>query len=92
MDNPLNTDICQNRHGGNTQSIAANKKVGKMRDRAKIIEFLKANGKGYSKQIARNLDKPLNTLSGRFSELLRDGVIERTGEVVEGCAVLRLKH
>jgi len=44
-----------------------------------------------SKQIAKTLQRPLRCISGRISELLAAGVIERTGERWEGCAMLRLK-
>ncbi len=92
MQDSLLFDICETRHGGNAHSVAANKRADKLADRQAIIEFLRAHGKGYSKEIARAMKKPLNALSGRFSELKRDNVIEIIPNVsAEGCAIYRLK-
>ena len=84
-------DITENRHKGSPESIAANKRVNKVKDRAKVFELIGKLGYSYSKQIARLMDKPLNSISGRFSELKRDGMIEPTGDRNEGCAVYQLK-
>lgn len=91
MELPL-FDICESRHGGSETSIEANRKVDKAGDRQRVVEaFQKMGGKGYSKQIARILHKPLNSLSGRLSELLAMGILEKTEDRAEGCAILRLK-
>ena len=83
-------DICINRHQGNPQSQFANKKVMKQKDRQFIVDYLTQNGKSYSKRIARAMNKQLNQISGRLSELKAEGIIEGTDEVVEGCQVYQL--
>ena len=83
-------DICINRHQGNPQSKEANRKVLKLKDRKFIVDYLTKNGKAYSKQLARAMEKQLNQISGRISELKADGIIEGTEEIIEGCQVYRL--
>ena len=78
-------DICKNKHRGNEQSITANEKVLKKKDRNFILEYLEKNGEGYSKNLARAMNKQLNQISGRLSELKADGLIEATGLISEGC-------
>ncbi len=84
-------DICKNRHRGNLQSIIANTKVDKIKDRLKVYELIVSLKKPYSKYIARMMGKQLNCISGRLSELKRDEIIEVTGETIEGCSVYQLK-
>ncbi len=91
----LDFDICERKHSGNPASVEANKRAArnKVSDRLRIIEFLKANGTAYSKQVAAAFNVPLHHLSGRWSELKRDGVVEEIeGERIEGCAVMRLRR
>lgn len=85
-------DICLNRHQGNVQSLIANKRVQKERDRALVLAYIIKTGSAYSKQIARAMGKQLNQISGRISELKASEIIEETGERAEGCAVYRLKE
>lgn len=70
-------DICSNRHGGNAESVEANRAVNKSRLRLLILANLRfrdmtceevENATGLSHQ----------TCSARFSELKRDGLIEPT--------------
>lgn len=84
-------DICERKHGGVATSVAANRKVNKELDRAKCLNFIRAKGTATSKEIARYMNKPLNSVSGRCSELLAIGAIERTSERRDGCAALRVK-
>ena len=91
VDELTNPDICANKHGGNEQSEAANERVDKQKDRAFVLNFIKENGTGYSKQIARAMNKPLNCISGRLTELKADGEIVSTGTKWEGCEVYELK-
>jgi hypothetical protein len=84
-------DICSNRHNGNEQSEEANHKVCKEVDREFIYVFIEQHKIGYSKQLARVMNKGLNCISGRFSELKEDNRIVDTGERKEGCAVYRIK-
>lgn len=85
-------DVCANKHNFNEQSVEANKKVNKEIDRQRIINFLTSNGNGYSKQIARYMNKELHKISGRLSELKLDGVIADTGLRQEGCAIYKLNN
>jgi Fic family protein len=45
-----------------------------------------------SKQVAYALGRPLNAISGRLSELLAMGELERTGARMDGAAVLRVRR
>lgn len=85
-------DICINRHQGNAQSLIANKRVQKERDRATVLAIIIKTGKSHSKEIARLMNKQLNQISGRISELKANEIIEETGERIDGCAVYRLKN
>ena len=89
-------DICYNRHGGNEQSKAANKRVRKETDRGAIINYLQEFKTGTSKQIAEHLGKQLNKISGRFTSLKNDNIIvpcisiDGIKWIVDGCQVYRL--
>lgn len=86
-------DICSGKHGGNPQSELAFKKVRLHKDRNIILDFIEKNGSGYLKQLAREMGKQKNEISGRFSDLKKDGLIEplldKDGNRVtlEGCQV-----
>lgn len=70
-------DICANRHGGNAESVAANRGTNKERDtamilrRLSILDFTCDEMEHYS-----NLSH--QTCSARFSDLKRLGLIEPT--------------
>ena len=88
-------DITSNKHRGNDQSKEANKKVNKLADRQKIVDYLKEYKVGTSKDFARYLGKQLNQISGRLTELRLDNIIEPNecfGNTVvkEGCLEYRL--
>lgn len=85
-------DVCAGKHQGNEQSETANLKVDKEVDRAFIYNFIKKHNTGYSKQLARVMNKGLNCISGRFSELKTDNMIVDTGQRHEGCAVYKIKN
>ena len=88
-------DICANRHKNNPQSELAFKKVKLQKDRNTILDFLDKNNTGHSKQLARFMGKPLNCISGRISDLKKDGLIEPVIDedgnrvTLEGCQVYR---
>jgi hypothetical protein len=89
-------DICYNKHQGNEQSTTANKQVQKENDRAKIVKYFQEFSTGTLKEVANHLDKQLNQISGRFTELKADEIIEPDlfyGEkhTRNGCLVYRLK-
>jgi len=83
-------DICINRHGGNTHSEIANNTVLKEKDRQVIYDLIVKNKTLTSKEAARMMNKQLNQISGRFTELKASEIIEETGETREGCAVYRI--
>jgi len=56
-------DICINRHKNNPSSNIANSKVDKANCRDFIYNFIKENGAGYLKQLARAMGKQKNEIS-----------------------------
>lgn len=91
MHEPEN-DITRRKHGGNEASTAAHSKVAKIVSRQAVIDALrKRNGESYSKQIARDLGKPLHAISGRISELKSDAIVKTLkGNRIEGCEWIAL--
>jgi len=87
-------DITARKHGGNPNSVAANERAEptKEGDRSAIVAWLRTQGLGggTSKEYAAFTGRQLNCLSGRFSELLRDGLIHRTTMSRDGAAVYLL--
>jgi predicted transcriptional regulator len=85
-------DICRSRHRDNKESRDANPAgVVKKQVQKVVLSLLQIKSHGMtSKEIADVLDRPLNAISGRISELKALGLVEPTGERKEGCAVLRL--
>jgi hypothetical protein len=83
-------DICSNRHGGNEQSQAANNRNKQHREaqRRQVYELIKQSPRTM-KEVAEAMGVQLNTVSGRGSELKQRSLIEPTGEVRGGSAVLR---
>lgn len=81
-------DICANRHGGNANSVAANMRVNKQRDREVIFQLIKDSGlSGVTmKDACAALNKLPNEISGRFSELKKAGLVYVNGSR-EGCGV-----
>ena len=84
-------DITANRHGGNPESQAAFESRDRDGDRQLVIEFLRRRGDQgcTADEFAAHVGRQLNTLSGRFSELKRDGVIVPNGQkrpTRAGCA------
>lgn len=85
------TDVCQNRHGGNEQSVAAYEagKAKHPRCRQAVLDHITAQGANgaTSKEIALALGQPLHTVSGRISELKQRNVVHTNG-TRNGAAVL----
>lgn len=86
-------DITRNRHHRNPQSEAANRRVHPTKTSVEltIYNLLAASAGLTSKEIGAKLGKEIHTFSGRISQLKADQKIYETGEVREGCAVLRAK-
>ena len=76
----IEKDITANRHGGNAQSRAAHKDGNKMKSRATVYSLIKEAGKdGLTvDEISRKLRKAPNTISGRVTELKRDGFVKES--------------
>ena len=86
-------DICINKHGGNSQSNAANLRVDKFNDCDIILAYLLKHKTGTLKEIARYMGKEKNEISGRFSELQHKlNLIVDTGDRRENCAVYAIKE
>lgn len=81
-------DICENRHTGNAESVRANPvESSKTKDRYRVHEIILSRNGITSKGIAEIMDRPLNCISGRISELKRMGEVEAIGRE-NGCAIL----
>ena len=84
-------DICQTKHGGNQQSIEAYESAlpSMAKARRSVLEAVRqAMDAGITaKEYAERNGRQLNTVSGRFSELSREGWIERTNKTRNKSAV-----
>lgn len=89
MNTPDLFDICRNRHKGNEESHKANLRVNKKLQRERVLSAIRNAGPvGLTcRELAELWDVGMNTISGRFSELKRDGLI-RKDSVRNGCAVV----
>lgn len=91
-------DINANNHGGNKQSQQANIRVapGKLSWKERILGLMSMRdeqGLGTSLRHAKEyFSKESGQLSGRFSELKADGLIEETQVVEQGYMVYRLPN
>ncbi len=84
-------DICHKRHKGNAASKAANPRAAsKQQTHEQILAIFRRKGNQTSKDIAQMLNKPLNAISGRLSELKLLGKIRGTGERRDGSEILEL--
>lgn len=83
-------DICKSRHRGNTESDAAFDKTKDAipHQRQKVFDAIQKRPKlGFTcKELAEMWGVGMNAISGRFSELKRDGMIVKVG-VRDGCGV-----
>ena len=84
-------DICRNRHKGNEQSVAANKKMAGIKTsyRYAIYAIIKKYHLGSTcEEVEFETGLPHQTASARISELKRDWLIEKVGTRLtrSGCA------
>jgi hypothetical protein len=89
VEKPVRTpdDVCKGRHGGNPQSVEANKKPCKDGDRRTILELIKAAPDGRTlKELCEAMGRTPNAISGRITELKMLGRVEVRG-VRAGCGV-----
>jgi ATP-dependent RNA circularization protein (DNA/RNA ligase family) len=89
------SDVCANKHGGNSESQAANEQVEprKHEDCRRILAFLRQRGDlgATVKEVSKGLPLHYTTASARLSDLKVQNLITRKGEERrEGCAVLIL--
>lgn len=82
------SDICSNRHGGNSESAAANLVTSKERDRARILDYLKTVTDSTCEEASLATGISYQTCSGRFAEMKADGlIVEGSGrrKTTSGC-------
>lgn len=89
-------DICANRHKGNRQSREANRRADKVKTTVAILRMIAASPLGLTiDDASRLMRRAPNRISGRFSKLKADGVIEKIGtrKTRTGCtaAVWRIR-
>ena len=80
--NAQEDDVTRNRHGGNPESIEANNsRQHKARQRALVYAAIVTTGKyGMTvDELSASWNVPPNQISGRFSELKRDCLVEKVG-------------
>jgi len=84
----MKTDITKNKHGGNAQSNAAFEKIEETLTGSQnaVISVISLYKSVTSKEVAYRLNKPLNAISGRITELKAMGKIKQIGRR-DGCAV-----
>lgn len=77
-------DITANRHGGAPTSVEAFESIkGKLPEaRREVLEFIASRGDygATVHEVAEHFGKGVNAVSGRISELLRDGDARRNGQ------------
>lgn len=79
----MERDVCENRHGGNPESIEAfHTTPSETRERQrKAIRKMALAACSYgitTDEIAQHLSVPPNSVSGRLSEMKRDGLLVET--------------
>lgn len=85
-----NPDICSRKHHGNRNSVAANQRVDKQKDRELIFQLIKEATNGLTlKQACALLNRTPNQISGRFTELRKAMRIYVDGSR-DGCGVYRV--
>lgn len=83
-------DPCENRHKGNPQSVAAHVQILHTKEESyrRIMEVLHVQGPSTSKEIAAALNKQLNCVSPRLSEMKTLDWLREMGERRDSAAVL----
>jgi hypothetical protein len=76
-------DICAARHGGDANSRDAHRRLAGDLPRLRLYVLLAIRAEGRAgltcAELALRWDCGMNAISGRFSELLRDGLVRRDG-------------
>ena len=85
----LPLDICERRHRGNAESIAANLRADKQKGRTAVLSVLISHP-ATAKEIAAQLGVGINVISGRCSEIKMLGLVRATGVRRSGSMELEL--
>jgi hypothetical protein len=89
-------DICRRKHGGDTASVHAYGRAmrGAARMYAILTDLLAAHPEGLTtKQIAVLIgEENRNRFAPRLSEMCSQGLVYKTGELKQGCHVLKLNR
>jgi hypothetical protein len=72
------TDVCSGRHGGNTNSLEANRTTDKARDIAAVLRFMRSVPDATCDEVEVALNMKHQTCSARFCDLKRCGHIRPT--------------
>ena len=85
-------DVCSNKHGGNAQSVQANRKVSstKVKSQQLVLEVLRQYGPLTCKEIAAQMDVEMHTVSGRITELKEQGLVRSTAVCRDGGRVVEI--
>lgn len=72
-------DICRNNHGGNPESVKADRSTNKNRDCQRVLDVLRLRGQhgATCDEVETALGLSHQTCSARCAELLRDGAVIR---------------
>lgn len=74
----MKPDICANRHGGNAESVAANRGTNKGWDRVRILGALSLFTDATCEEVEDFTGMCHQTCSARFADLKKAGLIEPT--------------
>jgi hypothetical protein len=79
-------DITGSKHGGNQESRAAFRGHDRSRIRWRVFHYIVGSGiaGATTAEVAAGLDRPMHSVSGRMSELKRDGLIVPTDRCRDG--------
>lgn len=90
--NNLDRDICKRKSRGSDTSKEAHDRIRPHKEKviSKILDWAREVESLTSHDVAEHFGKSKNEISGRLSELVRDGILEKTGERRNGCHVLRI--
>jgi predicted transcriptional regulator len=93
MESPDEFDICQNNHKGNPESVAANRRVDKARNEKLVLNAIAALGEASSEMVELHLGWSHQSVSSRFSDLKRKGLIVKSGnaKTKSGCSCTTYK-
>lgn len=87
----IDFDVCEKRHGGNPESIAANKRNAPTKgdQRAAVLCACQRTNGVTCRELAEEWGVGMNQISGRFSELKKTDEIWKIG-TRKGCGVFRV--